>query len=61
MTTRYQQLRKSIVRLAATAGEQHVYLESILGHLSSNGDATGYGNNELALEFGEIYAAAAHM
>jgi hypothetical protein len=61
MATRYQQLRKAIARLAAPADEQHAYLEGILGHLTANGDATGYGNDELALEFDDIYPAANHM
>ena len=61
MPTRYQQLRQAIARLASTADEQHAYLESILSHLAPNGDASGYGNDELALEFGDIYMAAGDM
>ena len=61
MATRYQQLRQAIVRLQSSADEQHAYLESILAHLTPGDDATGYGNDELALEFGEIYGAARHM
>ena len=61
MTTRYQQLRQSIVRLAAPADEQHKYLESILRHLTPDNDASGYGDDELGLEFGDIYIAAGHM
>ena len=61
MPTRYQQLRQAILRLGLNPDEQHTYLESILGHLTSDGDATGYGNDELALEFGDIYVAVGHM
>ncbi len=61
MSTRYQQLRQAIARLADTADEQHAYLESILGHLTPDGDATGYGNDELALEFEGMYVAVGHM
>ena len=61
MATRYQQLRQAIVRLQSSADEQHAYLESILAHLTPGGDATDYGNDELALEFGDIYLAARHM
>src|SRR6188768_210747 len=58
---RYQLLRETIVRLAASADDQHAYLESILAHLTPNGDATGYGNIELALEFDGIYPATEDM
>jgi hypothetical protein len=61
MATRYQQLRMAIARLAATADEQNAYLDSILRHLTPAGDATGYGNDELALEFGNIYLAVVEM
>ncbi len=61
MWDRYQQLRQAISRLAASADEQHAYLESILGHLTADGDASRYGNDELALEFDDIYMAAGHM
>jgi hypothetical protein len=59
--TRYRQLRQAIARLALGADDQHAYLESILGHLTPDGDATCYGNDELAMEFGDIYRAAGHM
>src|SRR6187551_3311781 len=61
ISRRYQLLRESIVRLAASADDQHAYLESILAHLTPNGDATGYGNDELALEFDDLYPATEHM
>ena len=61
MPTRYQQLRQAIARLASAADEQHAYLESILSHLTPDGEVTGYGNDELALEFGDIYMAVGHM
>jgi hypothetical protein len=61
MPTRYQQLRQAIERLAASADQQHTYLEGILGHLAPSGDASRYGNDELALTFGDIYCAVGHM
>jgi hypothetical protein len=61
MASRYQQLRQSIVRLSQSADEQHDYLESAHGRPGEGGDASGYGNDELALEFSDIYVAAAHM
>lgn len=61
MWDRYQQLRQAISQLASGADEQHAYLESILGHLTPDGDARGYGNSELAEEFDDIYRAAGHM
>ncbi|WP_137864179.1 MULTISPECIES: hypothetical protein [unclassified Sphingomonas] len=50
-----------MARLAEGAEVQHAYLESILGHLTSDGDASHYGNDELALELDDIYRAANHM
>jgi len=61
MATRYQQLRQAIARFAADADEQHAYLESIFAHPTRTGDATGYGNDELAEEFDGIYRATGHM
>ena len=61
MPTRYQQLRQAIARLGANADEQDAYLEGILGHLTPDGGASGYGNDELALEFEDIYMAVGDM
>lgn len=61
MPSRYQDLRQVVARLAEDADVQHAYLESILGHLTPDGDASGYGNAELALELEDIYLAANHM
>lgn len=61
MPTRYQQLRQAIERLAASADAQHAYLEGILGHLAPSGNTSGYGNDELALTFEDIYCAVGHM
>jgi hypothetical protein len=61
MPTRYQQLRQAIVHLGQSAEEQHAYLERQLGHLAQDGDASGYGNHELGLEFDDIFAATRHM
>ncbi|NIJ65082.1 hypothetical protein FHR20_002044 [Sphingomonas leidyi] len=61
MPTCYQYLRQAVAHLAAGADTQHAHLESILGHLTPDGDASGYGNDELALELDDFYHAANHM
>ena len=61
MTSRYQQLRQAVARLAATPEEQVAYLDSILGAFTPNGDASGYGNDELAFELEAIFEASADM
>lgn len=61
MPRRYQMLRQTVARLTEGADAQHAYLESILGHLTPDGDASRYGNDELALELDDIYRAAGHM
>ena len=43
-------LKGSIERLTWTAEQQVAYLDSILGHMTEAEDASGYGNDELALE-----------
>ena len=49
------------MHLGQSAEEQHAYLESRLGHLTIDGDASGYGNDELGLEFDDIFSATGHM
>ncbi|HEY0114039.1 MAG TPA: hypothetical protein VGB59_12950 [Allosphingosinicella sp.] len=61
MPTRYQQLRQAIANLAAPAKEQASYLEQLHAPLTGGGSGAGYGNDELALEFGEIYCAVGDM
>ena len=61
MPTRYQQLRQSVRRLAASPEEQVAYLDSILGHMTSDGDVSGYGNDELAMDLEDIFLASADM
>jgi hypothetical protein len=61
MPTRYQQLRQAIANLAAPAEAQAAYLERMFEPLTGGGSAAGYGNDELALEFDDIYCAAGHM
>ncbi len=61
MPSRYQQLRQAIARLGANPDEQDAYLESMVGHLTPDGGASGYGNDELALEFKDIYMAVRDM
>ncbi len=48
--TLYTNLKGSIERLTWTAEQQVAYLDSILGHMTAAEDASGYGNDELALE-----------
>ena len=61
MSTRYQQLRRCVVRLAAPSEEQVAYLDSIFRHMTVDGNATEYGNDELALEFDDIFGASRDM
>ena len=61
MPTRYEQLRQCVVRLAAPPDEQAAYLDSILGHMTADGDASGFGNDELALELEDILCAGSDM
>ena len=48
--TLYTNSKGSIERLTWTAEQQVAYLDSILGHMTEAEDASGYGNDELALE-----------
>ena len=59
MPTRYQQLRQAIGNLAAPASAQAAYLDRFFS--SAPGNAVDYGNDELALQFDDIYAATGHM
>jgi hypothetical protein len=61
MPTRYQQLRQAIANLAAPADEQVSHLDGIFARLTGGCSAAAYGNDELALEFGDIYCAVGHM
>lgn len=61
MQTRYQQLRCSIANLAASADAQAAYLDRLHSPLTGGASAAGYGNDELGLEFGDIYCAVGHM
>lgn len=49
----YRNLKGSIERLTLAADQQIAYLDSILGHLTTESDASGYGNDELAIELAE--------
>ncbi|WP_422344677.1 hypothetical protein [Parasphingorhabdus sp.] len=55
--TRIDRLEQAISNLAANADEQHAYLESILAPVSGYNDGRGYGNDELGLEFDDIFIA----
>lgn len=61
MPRRYQMLRQTVARLAEGADAQHAYLESLFRPMAIDGDASRYGNDELALELGDIYRATGHM
>jgi hypothetical protein len=54
-------LRDAVVHLAATADVQSAYLDQIFAGLTDGGNAAGFGNEELALEFNDIFLATAHM
>ena len=47
--------------MAATAEEQVRYLDEIFTSVTGGGTAAGYGNDERALELGDIFAAADDM
>ena len=59
--TRYQQLRQAVINLAAPAEEQVRYLDDSFAAITGRGSAAGYGNDELALELGDIFLAADDM
>lgn len=59
--SRYLYLRETVATLALSPEKQVAHLDSTLGHLTENGDATCYGNDELAMEFGDILLAATDM
>lgn len=54
MTSRYQQLREAISVLAAPANEQDA-------HLRRQGFTEAFGNDELALEFEDVFISAPHL
>lgn len=59
--TRYTQLRDAIAHLAASPEAQVAYLDKSFASLMRGNSAAGYGNNELALEFDDIFPASKHM
>lgn len=61
MPIRYQQLREAIAILAAPAESQATYLDRLFSRLTAGSSAGGYGNDELALCFDDIYCAVGHM
>jgi hypothetical protein len=61
MPTRYQQLREAIANLAATADAQAAYLDRLFSRATGGASAADYGDDELALDFGDIYCAVGHM
>ena len=54
-------MRASIANLAAAPDKQVVYLDRSFANLTGGHSAAPYGNNELALEFDDIFPAAEHM
>jgi hypothetical protein len=61
MGTRYTMLRASIANLAAAPDMQVAYLDRSFATLTGGHSAARYGNNELVLEFDDIFPAAEHM
>lgn len=61
MTGRYEQLRQSIATLAASADAQAAHLDRLHVPLTGGGSAADYSNDELALEFDDVFHAAGHM
>jgi hypothetical protein len=61
VTTRYQQLRHAVAILAATAEQQVRHLDQIFSKMLGGRSAAAYGNDELALEFEDIFVAAGDM
>ena len=61
MTGRYEQLRQAIAVLAAAADAQAAHLDRLHAPLTGGGSAADYSNDELALEFDDVFHAAEHM
>jgi hypothetical protein len=59
--TRYQRLRETVANLAAPAEEQVRHLDRIFTPMTGGRSAAGYGNDELALEFDDIFQGAGDM
>jgi hypothetical protein len=54
-------LRATIERLAAMPDAQVRYLDNIFTEMTGGESAVAYGNDELVLEFDDIFPAAEHM
>lgn len=61
MPTRYQQLRQAVAHLAAPAEAQVRRLDKLFRPVTGEERASGYGNDELALELDGIFSAADDM
>ena len=61
MQSRFEQLRGAIANLAASADEQAAHLDRVHIPLTGGGSAANYSNDELALEFDDVFHAAGHM
>jgi len=59
--TRYTMLRETVAHLAAEPDAQARYLDDSFVDLTGGGSAADYGNNELVLEFDDIFVATEHM
>lgn len=59
--TRYSRLRDAVLNLAAGPDVQVAYLDKSFTPITGGRSAAGYGNNELALEFDDIFPASEHM
>ena len=54
-------LRDAVANLAAPAADQVAYLDRSFAGLTGGRSAEGYGNNELVLEFEDMFVAVDHM
>jgi hypothetical protein len=61
MPSRYDNLRTATARLAAPAEQQLAWLHALFLPLVRDGDTSGYGNDELALQFEDYAISIDHM
>ena len=61
MQSRLERLRAAIANLAASPDEQAAYLDCLHDPVTGGESAARYGNDELAMEFGDIFLATGQM
>ena len=59
--TRYKNLREAVQLLASPAAVQVSWLDDLFSDVTDGGSSEAFGNDELALEFGDIALACGHM